>query len=108
MRIIRHPAILPIAVFALVNLVLVLWGLRWPSFDIIRTTYSFNTLSIPFFGPLLTLTKRIPRSWALGYREIGKTRLNVSAGIGSEHMVGLCSIRVNCPPEMTLIVIEPA
>lgn len=65
-------------------------------------------ISIPFFGPLMTLTTRIPRSWAVGYREIGKTRLNVSAGIGSEHMVGLCSIRVNCLPEMTLIVIEPA
>jgi predicted MPP superfamily phosphohydrolase len=65
-------------------------------------------LRIPFFGPLLTLTKHIPRSWAIGFREIGKTRLNVSAGIGSEHIVGLCSIRVNCPPEMTLIVIEPA
>jgi predicted MPP superfamily phosphohydrolase len=64
-------------------------------------------IRIPFVGPLVTLTEHIPRSWAVGYREIGKTRLNVSAGIGSEHAGGLPCIRVNCPSEMTLIVIKP-
>lgn len=64
-------------------------------------------IRIPIIGPLLTLTKYIPRSWSIGYRKIGKTRLNVSAGIGSEHQSRLPSIRLNCPPEMTLIVIEP-
>lgn len=63
-------------------------------------------IRVPFIGPLVTLS-RVPRAWARGYRELGGTRLNVSAGIGAEHAAGLPSIRLNCPPEMTLIVLEP-
>jgi predicted MPP superfamily phosphohydrolase len=65
-------------------------------------------IRLPWIGPLVTSTRYIPRSWTLGYREIGKTRLNVSGGIGCEHARGLPCIRVYCPPEMTLIVVEPA
>jgi len=62
---------------------------------------------IPFWGPPLTLSK-IPRDWARGFRKIGKTCLNVSAGIGSERADGLPAIRFNCPSEMTLITILPS
>lgn len=64
-------------------------------------------IRIPLVGPLITLTQHIPHSWTRGYREVGRTRLNVSAGIGSEHASDLPSIRVNCPSEMTLIIIRP-
>ncbi len=63
---------------------------------------------LPFIGPLVTCTFHIPRSWTLGYREVGKTRLNVSGGVGCEHASYLPNIRFNCPSEMTLITIVPA
>lgn len=62
---------------------------------------------IPFFGPLTTASGT-PKEWSRGYRELGQTRMNVSAGIGASHFMGLPSIRLNCPPEMTLIRFEPA
>ncbi len=65
-----------------------------------------ESIFLPFVGPLITFT-RIPRDWARGFREVGRTRLNVSAGIGAEHAHGLPSIRINCPPEMTLIHFVP-
>jgi hypothetical protein len=63
-------------------------------------------IRIPFVGPIITLS-RVPRAWARGYREIGATRLNVSAGIGCEHLAGLPNIRFACPPEMTLFELRP-
>ena len=63
---------------------------------------------LPFIGPLTTCTYHIPKSWALGYRELDKTRLNVSGGVGCEHASYLPNIRFNCPSEMTLITIVPA
>lgn len=62
---------------------------------------------LPFYGALTTACSA-PREWSRGYREEGKTRINVSAGIGASHNKGLPSIRINCPPEMTLIHFEPA
>jgi len=62
---------------------------------------------LPLVGPLLTLTSA-PRSWVRGYREEGRSRLNVSAGIGAEHAPGLPSIRFLCPPEVTVIDFVPA
>lgn len=64
-------------------------------------------IRIPFIGPLVTFS-RIPNEWARGFHAVGNTWLNVSAGIGAEHAGGLPSIRVNCPPEMTLIHVFPA
>lgn len=61
---------------------------------------------IPLLGPVFTASN-VPRSWARGFREVGNTRLNVSAGIGTERGGGLPPIRFNCPPEMTLITLEP-
>ncbi len=63
-------------------------------------------IRIPFFGPIITYSE-VPRDWALGYREVGATRLNVSGGLGGEHLAGIPTIRVNCPPEMTLFEIGP-
>jgi uncharacterized protein len=62
---------------------------------------------IPFYGAVVT-PSGAPRKWARGYRELGATRLNVSAGIGAGHNKGLPSIRINCPPEMTLIRFVPS
>jgi predicted MPP superfamily phosphohydrolase len=59
---------------------------------------------VPFFGALTTASGT-PKEWSRGYRELGHTRINVSAGIG--HFKGMPSIRFNCPPEMTLIRFEP-
>ncbi len=63
-------------------------------------------IRIPFVGPLVTLSD-VPRAWARGFREVNRTRLNVSAGIGSEHKDRVPPIRLACPPEMTLITIVP-
>jgi predicted MPP superfamily phosphohydrolase len=63
-------------------------------------------IRLPWIGPLVTLS-HVPRTWALGFREIGRTRLNVSAGVGCEHTDGIAPIRFNCCPEMTLIELVP-
>lgn len=63
-------------------------------------------IRLPYFGPIVTLTRHIPRDWALGFRRVGKTALNVSGGVGSEHAGGLPNIRFFCRPEMTLITLE--
>lgn len=61
---------------------------------------------IPLWGPMITLS-RVPRDWARGHTVIGLSHLNVSAGIGAEHAAGLPSIRANCPPEFTIIHLQP-
>ncbi len=61
---------------------------------------------IPFMGPIVTLSG-VPRAWARGFRPVGNTRLNVSAGIGCEHTDAVPPIRFACPPEMTLIEVVP-
>ncbi len=62
-------------------------------------------IRIPFFGPIVTLS-RVPRAWAMGYRQVKTLHVNVSAGIGAEHASQLPPIRVNCPPTMTLFRIK--
>ena len=57
-------------------------------------------------GPLITLS-RVPRSWARGGCQVSGSWINVSAGIGAEHAAGVPSIHFDCPPEMTLITVEP-
>jgi uncharacterized protein len=64
-------------------------------------------IRLPVIGPLVTLS-RVPREWAMGYRTLKNIRFNVSAGIGAEHASQLPSIRVNCPPTMTLFTVRPA
>lgn len=61
---------------------------------------------IPFFGPIETNSK-VPDSWSIGFHQIGRTRLNVSAGVGFEHGHHFPELRINCPPEMTLIELVP-
>ncbi len=56
---------------------------------------------IPLYGPV-TVASEIPKEWARGFREVGNTRLNVSACIGCEHSNDLPDMRFFCPPEMTL------
>jgi predicted MPP superfamily phosphohydrolase len=62
-------------------------------------------IRLPWFGPLITLSQ-VPREWARGFRSVGRVWLNVSAGVGSEHQDGLPAIRLNCPPELTLLSVE--
>ena len=64
-------------------------------------------IRIPGFGALSVLCE-FPRQWGRGYRKIGQTTINVSAGVGSEHADGIPPIRLFCPPEMTMIKITPS
>lgn len=64
-------------------------------------------IRVPFFGPPLTFSA-VPRDWARGFHQTPAGPLNVSAGIGAEHHGNMPAIRVNCPPEMTLIELVPA
>jgi hypothetical protein len=61
---------------------------------------------LPVIGPIVTFAD-IPKELARGMHRVGRTRLNVSSGIGSEHVFGLPSIRLNSPPDMTLIELVP-
>ena len=61
---------------------------------------------VPFFGPL-TIYSKIPKEWALGFRQIGLPYLNVTAGVGSNRYGGLPPIRFNCPTELTVIELLP-
>jgi len=63
-------------------------------------------IRLPGIGPLLTLSD-VPKGWARGTTELEHTTLNVSAGIGAEHAGYLPSIRINCPPEFTVIYLQP-
>lgn len=63
-------------------------------------------IRIPFLGPPLILCN-VPRHLARGWNRVGATWLNVSAGIGGEHAAGLPTLRINCPPEMTLLRVVP-
>lgn len=63
-------------------------------------------IRFPFLGPLV-IDSEIPLEWSRGFREVGNTRLNVSAGLGCTHAAGLPDIRLFCPTEMTLIHINP-
>ena len=59
-------------------------------------------IRIPFFGPLVNASK-VPKKWASGLRKVGRTHLNVSSGLGTEHAAGLLPMRFNCPPSITII-----
>lgn len=63
-------------------------------------------IRIPFLGPMVTFS-RVPREWARGFRKVGATHVNVSAGVGAEHAGGLPSIRLFCPPEISVIDVVP-
>ena len=62
---------------------------------------------LPFLGPLVTLSG-VPKKYAQGLHPYADFFLNVSAGVGVEHALGLPPIRLFCPPELVLITIEPA
>lgn len=49
---------------------------------------------------------RTPGEWGMGYREVRNIRMNVSAGVGTSHLFGLRTMRLNCPPTMTLFTIK--
>ncbi|CAN0554718.1 unnamed protein product, partial [Laminaria digitata] len=63
-------------------------------------------VQLPFFGPLLTLSK-VPRDWAHGRTALSEGRnLVVSRGVGLER--GLAPrLRFNCRPELVLIRVLP-
>lgn len=63
-------------------------------------------IQVPMIGPLMTHS-RVSDDLARGFHEVGQTRLNVSAGVGFEHGHHFPAVRVNCPPEMTLIELIP-
>lgn len=63
-------------------------------------------IRLPFFGPLINLYPML-RSLTGAHPEIGHARINISAGIGCEHIDGMPPLRFYCPPEMTLIEFSP-
>ncbi len=63
-------------------------------------------VNVPFLGPLLNAS-RTPKKWASGFRKINNIYLNVSSGIGTEHLAGLPPIRFNCPPTISIIKLVP-
>ena len=63
-------------------------------------------IRIPFYGPPVTFSD-LPRRYARGLNKYGRTWLHVSAGLGGEHAGLIPTIRINCPPEMTLIELRP-
>jgi hypothetical protein len=63
-------------------------------------------IRVPFFGPLMTLS-RIPRAWTSGMNEIRPgTQLVVSRGIGVERG-GAPRLRFLCRPEVVVIDVLP-
>jgi predicted MPP superfamily phosphohydrolase len=61
---------------------------------------------VPFYGPLVTFSA-LPKHLVSGLNPIVNTRLNVSKGIGAEHHIGLPSIRLFCPPDITVFRLLP-
>ena len=61
---------------------------------------------LPLIGPLVT-SSRLGRRYVMGHYHEGRTHLYVSRGIGFEGL-GAPRIRLLCPPELTLITLNPA
>lgn len=61
---------------------------------------------LPLIGPILTSSK-LGRRYVMGHYHEGRTHLYVSRGVGLEGL-GAPRVRLFCPPEITLITIEPA
>ncbi|MDP8243145.1 MAG: metallophosphoesterase [Candidatus Hinthialibacter antarcticus] len=61
---------------------------------------------LPGFGPIVTFSS-VPKNMARGFHEYGKTRINVSAGVGCERAAGVPKIRVFCPPDFAIFEISP-
>ncbi len=62
---------------------------------------------LPFFGPILTLS-RVPRAWAAGVTDLGLGRtLIVSRGIGMERGPAP-RLRFLCRPEIVIVHLRPA
>ncbi len=62
-------------------------------------------VNVPFFGPPITLSSVPRRVAAGGYHQVEGVRIYVSRGIGCER-ASAPRIRLNCPPELTLLTLE--
>lgn len=63
-------------------------------------------VQLPWFGPLLTLSK-VPRAWASGRTDLGGGRtLLVSRGVGMERSVAP-RLRLLCKPEVLIVDVLP-
>ncbi|MGB0370481.1 MAG: metallophosphoesterase [Opitutales bacterium] len=62
---------------------------------------------LPFLGPLI-INSDVSKQFAKGYHEMGNTRVNISAGLGSDRHKGMPIIRFGCPTEMTIIELRPS
>lgn len=63
-------------------------------------------ITLPGLGPLVTFCS-LPRTMASGFYQFGSANINVSKGVGCEHHLGLPSIRVLCPPDITVLTLLP-
>ncbi len=60
---------------------------------------------LPLVGPVVT-SSHLGRRYVMGHYHEGRTHLYVSRGVGFEGM-GAPRVRFLCPPEITLITLEP-
>jgi hypothetical protein len=75
--------------------------LKKKRFNILLTGHTHGgQIRVPFLGPMFTGTKYAKRRESYGaYKTPDGMFVNVSSGIG----YSLLPIRINCPPEVTLI-----
>ncbi|HBP17764.1 MAG TPA: hypothetical protein DEA08_08220 [Planctomycetes bacterium] len=82
-------------------------ALTGPDADLILAGHTHGgQVQLPFFGPLLTLS-RVPRGWAAGRTELpGGGTLIVSRGIGMERD-DAPRLRFLCRPELVVLDLVP-
>ena len=78
------------------------WALN--DFDLVLAGHTHGgQVRIPGVGAVVTNCS-LPRALAAGLTRVGRTWLHVSPGLGTGHYT---PIRFNCPPEATLLYLEP-
>jgi uncharacterized protein len=76
---------------------------RGPLVDLVLAGHSHGgQIQLPFLGPIIL--PPMGRKYPVGLYQINRMQLYVNRGIGT---VGL-PFRLNCPPEITLITLQPA
>ena len=75
------------------------WGI-----DLVLSGHTHGgQVCLPVFGPLI-LPIRSGKRFASGTKRVGPTTIHVTRGVG----VVVPPVRINCPPEVSLVTLEPA
>jgi len=85
-----------------------IYHLRWKkNIDLCLAGHTHGgQVNIPLYGPIITMSG-VEKKYARGFNKIENTYLNVSNGVGVEHLQNVMPIRLFCPPDITLITIKP-